>query len=57
MHIEIRDYKNCINKAGGLEEESKFDLDFHDDYIEFLKEATKALEKLRKKITEKNTKL
>lgn len=57
LHLEIRDYKDCINASETLEEASKFDLDFHDDYIQFLDEATKALQKLKTKITEKNNKL
>ncbi|MDY0779829.1 transcriptional regulator [Tenacibaculum sp. IB213877] len=57
LHLEIRDYKNCINKSETIEETSKFDLDFHDDYIEFLDEATKSLQKLKAKIIEKNSKI
>ncbi|WP_179009244.1 GbsR/MarR family transcriptional regulator [Winogradskyella forsetii] len=57
LHLEIKEYKKCINESKDLEQESKFNLEFHDDYIEYLDAATKALQKLRKKIIEKNTKL
>ncbi|MFD0990319.1 GbsR/MarR family transcriptional regulator [Mariniflexile jejuense] len=56
LHLEIRDYKNHSNNSGNLEEDSKFDLEFHDDYIQFLDEVTKSVLKLRSKITTKNNK-
>lgn len=55
LHLEIREYKQEANKS--RDDESKFELDFHDDYIEFLEEATRSILKLKSKITEKNTKL
>lgn len=56
LHSEIREYKKESNKLRN-EESSKFELDFHDDYIKFLEEATISISKLRNKITEKNHKL
>ncbi|AXP80798.1 hypothetical protein CJ739_1712 [Mariniflexile rhizosphaerae] len=56
LHIEIRDYKEKSN-ANNSDDTSKFDLEFHDDYIQFLDEATKSVLKLRTKIIEKNNKL
>lgn len=53
LHIEIRDYKEKSN-ANNPDEDSKFDLEFHDDYILFLDEATKSISNLRTKIVEKN---
>jgi DNA-binding transcriptional regulator GbsR (MarR family) len=53
LHQEIRNYKEYVNISGALDENSKFELEFHDDYIEFLNEATEALSKLRSKITQK----
>lgn len=55
LHIEIMDFKINANKS--LEENAKFNLDFHNDYIEFLNEATQSISKLRTKIIEKNTNL
>ena len=53
LHLEIRAYK--VNANSIVEEEaSKFDLDFHDNYIKFLNEATKSISELRTKITENN---
>ncbi|WP_308993663.1 transcriptional regulator [Mariniflexile litorale] len=56
LHIEIRQYKEKSN-SNNVDEISKFDLEFHDDYIQFLDEATKSVLKLRTKIIEKNNKL
>tara|TARA_R110002050_G_scaffold243115_2_gene379554 strand:- start:54797 stop:55297 length:501 start_codon:yes stop_codon:yes gene_type:complete len=56
LHIEIRDYKENANSTS-KDEASKFDLDFHDNYIKFLNEATKSISELRTKIIENNNKL
>ncbi|MEZ4801343.1 MAG: transcriptional regulator [Gelidibacter sp.] len=55
LHQEIREYKQEANKS--RDEESKFELDFHNDYIEFLEEAMQSVLKLKSKITEKNNKI
>lgn len=52
LHIEIKNYKVKSN-SNNPDENSKFDLGFHDDYIEFLDEVTKSVLKLRTKIVEK----
>lgn len=51
LHIEIRDYKNEINNQNA-EGVPKFDLDFHDNYIQFLEEVTKSVSTLKLKIIE-----
>jgi DNA-binding transcriptional regulator GbsR (MarR family) len=56
LHIEIKEYKEIKNKAI-TNEETKFDLDFHDNYIKFLDEATKSILELRTKITENINKI
>jgi len=53
LHIEIRNYKEKVNSSDILDEDSKFELEFHDDYIQYLDEASKALSRLRLKILEK----
>lgn len=50
LHLEIKEYKENKN-ATILDEDSKFDLTFHDNYIKFLDEATKSILELRTKIT------
>lgn len=55
LHQEIKTYKDQINRQQ-KPNTPKFDLDFHDDYIEFLEEVTKSVSKLRSKIIQKNTK-
>lgn len=55
LHSEIREYKQESNKLR-KDETSKFELDFHDDYIEFLEEAIQSISKLKSKITAKNNK-
>ena len=53
LHLEIRNYKENVNSSGVLDEDSKFDLGLHDDYIQFFEEVTKSVLKLRSKIAEK----
>lgn len=56
LHLEIREYKEKTNQLKN-DYTSKFNLDFHDNYIEFLDEVTKAVSTLKSRILEKNTKL
>ena len=55
LHQEIKAYKSKINEQN-IEGTSKFDLDFHDNYIKFLDEVTQSVSKLRLRIVEKTTK-
>ncbi|OBX24338.1 MULTISPECIES: GbsR/MarR family transcriptional regulator [Bizionia] len=55
LHLEIRDYKKEANRLG-KDETSKFELDFHEDYIKFLEEATQSISKLKSNIIEKKHK-
>ena len=50
LHIEIKEYKEAANSKT-TDEDSKFDLGFHDNYIQFLDEATKSILKLKETIT------
>ena len=52
LHLEIKDYKQGINNNNTEKEEEKFDLNFHNDYIKFLDEASSSIEELRIKLTE-----
>ena len=36
IHLEIKNYKETINSNKIENEEEKFDLNFHDDYIKFI---------------------
>lgn len=56
LHEEIKSYKKKINNEN-TKMTPKFELDFHDNYIQFLDEVNKSVYKLRTKIIEKNTKL
>lgn len=56
LHQEIKVYKNKMNSQA-IEGNPKFNLDFHDNYIQFLEEVTQSVSTLRSKIIEKNTKL
>ncbi|TYP98152.1 DNA-binding transcriptional regulator GbsR (MarR family) [Tenacibaculum adriaticum] len=56
LHLEIKAYKVNANSVA-KDEASKFDLDFHDNYIKFLNEATKSISELRTKIIENNNKI
>lgn len=56
LHLEIKVYKRKINDQTA-DGSVKFELDFHDNYIQFLEEVTQSVATLRSKIIEKNTKL
>ena len=51
LHIEIKNYKEIINLQKIDNDEEKFDLNFHSDFINFIDEASASIEKLRTKIT------
>ncbi|QIE59109.1 transcriptional regulator [Rasiella rasia] len=50
LHLEIRAYKETINIKKAENQEEKFDLDFHNDYIKFIDGAITSIEELRTKI-------
>jgi len=52
IHLEIKDYKETINKTKIENDDEKFDLQFHDDYIKFIDEASASIKDLREKITD-----
>lgn len=52
LHLEIKEYKDTLNKKIIENNEEKFDLRFHNIYINFLKKATTSIKELRKKITD-----
>lgn len=56
LHEEIRVYKKKVN-AKTTYGNVKFELDFHDNYIQFLDEVTQSVSTLRSKLIEKTTKL
>ncbi|MBD0831089.1 GbsR/MarR family transcriptional regulator [Aestuariibaculum sediminum] len=54
MHLEIKAYKEKVNKLDNLNEEEQFDLEFHDDYLQYLEEATQSILKLKSRIIERS---
>ncbi|WCO00871.1 GbsR/MarR family transcriptional regulator [Psychroserpens ponticola] len=52
LHIEIKNYKDAINKEKIENKDEKFDLNFHNDYIKFIDGATASIEELRIKLTD-----
>ena len=50
VHIEIRDYKEIQNNEKIENEEDKFDLNFHNDYVKFIDEASSSVKALREKL-------
>ena len=50
LHTEIKSYKESMNSLKGEQNALKFDLEFHDNYIKFLNEATKSISELRTQI-------
>ena len=51
IHLEIKDYKETINNIKIENEEDKFDLEFHEDYIKYIDEASASIKNLKIKIT------
>lgn len=51
IHVEIKDYKESINTVKIENDDEKFDLSFHDDYIQFIDGASDSIKALREKIT------
>ncbi len=54
LHNEILEYKKEENKSMPENSDAKFELEFHKDYINFLEQASASVEKLRKKLADKN---
>ncbi|WP_054852448.1 GbsR/MarR family transcriptional regulator [Olleya sp. ITB9] len=50
IHVEIKDYKESINNTKIKNNDEKFDLSFHDDYIKFIDGASDSIKALRVKI-------
>jgi DNA-binding transcriptional regulator GbsR (MarR family) len=53
LHQEIKAYKKEMNNYAKTADNPNFGLEFHNDYITFLDEATKSILELRKKLIEK----
>ena len=51
-HLEIKKYKEIQNLQKIENEEEKFDLNFHDDYIKFIDGASASIDVLRTKLTD-----
>jgi len=54
LHLEIMEYKKEVNAELPENCSELFDLEFHQDYLEFLSQASASMEKLQKRLTEKN---
>ena len=52
LHIEIKEYKESLNKLETANTNSKFDSEFHDTYINFIDDVTKSISELKAKIIE-----
>ncbi|UJH90022.1 hypothetical protein LZ575_13880 [Antarcticibacterium sp. 1MA-6-2] len=55
IHKKILSYKKKHNDVCQRREEFKFDLEFQEDFLTFLKEATTAIKKLKTKINQRNS--
>ncbi|WP_405610549.1 GbsR/MarR family transcriptional regulator [Polaribacter sp. Asnod1-A03] len=54
LHVEIKNYKETLNTKKIENEDEKFNLIFHNDYIKFLDEASASIKQLKTKLTHKN---
>lgn len=52
IHMEISDFKLKFNKGLPEDSDERFDIDFHNEYINYLEQATILMEKLRDKLIE-----
>ncbi|MDG5490871.1 GbsR/MarR family transcriptional regulator [Psychroserpens sp. SPM9] len=50
LHLEIKDYKETINNEKVVNQDERFDLNFHNDYIKFIDEATASIVALKTKL-------
>ncbi|MEP3838408.1 MAG: transcriptional regulator, partial [Algibacter sp.] len=50
IHLEIKSYKEIQNEVKIKNEDEKFDLSFHNDYVKFVDEATASVKELREKL-------
>jgi DNA-binding transcriptional regulator GbsR (MarR family) len=50
LHLEIKKYKETINNHKIENEDEKFDLNFHNDYIKFIDGASASVKELRSKL-------
>lgn len=57
LHLEIKSYKETINTHKIENEDEKFDLEFHNDYIKFIDGATASIEELREKLANNQFKI
>ncbi|WP_010134502.1 GbsR/MarR family transcriptional regulator [Ochrovirga pacifica] len=53
LHIEVKAFKEDFNNLKEIIEEEKFDLDFHNDYIQFLDQTILSVNQLKSKINNK----
>ncbi|MBU2940956.1 transcriptional regulator [Lacinutrix sp. C3R15] len=53
IHLEIKKYKETQNEIKIKNNDEKFDLTFHDDYVKFVEEATASVKELREKLINK----
>jgi DNA-binding transcriptional regulator GbsR (MarR family) len=51
LHLEIKHYKEAINTHTIENNNEKFELGFHNDYIQFLDEASSSIKELKIKLT------
>lgn len=54
IHQEILNYKIQKQAEQPVQEQKNYDLDFHEDYLEFLEEVSKSVEKLKQNISKKS---
>ncbi|WP_458626579.1 GbsR/MarR family transcriptional regulator [Winogradskyella sp. PC D3.3] len=50
VHLEIKSYKENQNNEKIINDDEKFDLTFHNDYIKFIDEASSSVKALREKL-------
>lgn len=57
LHLEIKDYKETINNEKVVNQDERFDLNFHNDYIKFIDEATASIVELKTKLVNRKFEL
>ncbi len=52
LHLEISNYKKEINETLPKDSDDKFDLEFHQEYLNYLEQASALMKNLRQKLIE-----
>ncbi|MFI8377697.1 MULTISPECIES: GbsR/MarR family transcriptional regulator [unclassified Leeuwenhoekiella] len=53
LHIQIMEYKQKTNQSNVVNDDLEFDLEFHNDFLNYLNQATTSIKNIRQKLASK----